>query len=338
MTTVLEQSTQSKKTNFDDIPVVDIGSLVDGSDIDSVANKLRFVCENIGFLYVKNHGVEQKLIDDMFNITQQFFSLPIAEKNKIHIKNSNLTLRGYIGMYEENVDPENTKDYKECYDMGADTPSNIPFFGKNFFPTDTMPQFSEIATKYHDAMLDLGLKLARAIARSLDLPLNFFDDRMTQPITIQRLLHYPPQSGKINIQKMGIGAHTDYGFLTILCQDNIGGLQVLNHNQEWVSAPPVDGTFIINIGDLIQTLTGGLYVSTTHRVINESGQERYSMPFFMDMDFNALIDVVPTRKNFTTETVEPYLCGHHKFSRFADSYAHLENVDINDVLSNYDRA
>jgi len=98
MTAIFETSVQSKKTNFEDIPIIDIASLVNGSDIESVAKKLRFACENIGFIYIKNHGVEQKLIDDLFKISKEFFSLPIEEKNKLHIKHSNLTLRAYIGI------------------------------------------------------------------------------------------------------------------------------------------------------------------------------------------------------------------------------------------------
>lgn len=103
MTAIFETSVQSKKTNFEDIPIIDIASLVNDSDIESVAKKLRFACENIGFIYIKNHGVEQKLIDDLFKISKEFFSLPIEEKNKLHIKHSNLTLRAYTDRYPPHI-------------------------------------------------------------------------------------------------------------------------------------------------------------------------------------------------------------------------------------------
>ncbi|MGB1361417.1 MAG: isopenicillin N synthase family dioxygenase [Alphaproteobacteria bacterium] len=332
MTTTLDDSVKGKKVDFDSIPVIDIATLVDGSDIDSVAKELRHVCENVGFLYVKNHGISDDTINDMLKLTREFFDLPVSVKNNIHIKDSGTTLRGYIGMYEENVDPEKTKDYKECYDMGANSDDSIPFFGMNRFPDAELPEFGKVATAYHDAMLKLGKSLSQGIAVSLGLEKDFFDDRLSDPITIQRFLHYPPQTGKIDESKMGIGAHTDYGFLTILYQDDIGGLQVQNHSGEWVSAPPIPGTFVINMGDLLQTLTGGRFVSTMHRVINASGKERYSMPFFMDMNFNAEVKVVPTCENIAVEKVEPYKCGHHKFSRFVDSFPHLEGIDVKATL------
>ena len=332
MTAILGKELHGKKINFDEIPILDLKVLNQGGDITELAKELRHVLSNIGFLYVKNHGVEQSILDGMEEISKKFFALSAQEKASVHVKKSNMTLRGYIGLFEENVDPENTRDYKECYDFGAETPPDTPFFGSNPFPNTYLPEFGETVTKYHDAMLNLGLQLSRAIAVSLNLQEDFFEDRLSKPITIQRILRYPSQEGKIDKKEMGIGAHTDYGFLTILRQDNTGGLQVQNHQGEWISAPPIENTFIINVGDLLQTLTGGIYVSTMHRVINTSGKERFSYPFFMDMNFDALVEVVPTCKDIATENVEPYRCGHHKFTRFADSYAHLNTINVEEVL------
>lgn len=319
------RSLDSKETSFNDIPVVDVAPLIDGSNPQAVAEKMGYICENIGFLYIKNHGVSQELIDQAYAAAKKFFALPTEEKNKLNIELSGQTLRGYIPMYGENVDPDFTKDFKESFDFGLATDEVSPFFGPNPMP-EQPSEFKQVFEQYHEAMLALSKKLIEAIAMSLDLPKDYFRQYQQKPITIQRLLHYPPQQGEITIDELGIGAHTDYGFLTILCQDNNGGLQVQNRNGEWISAPPIEGSFIVNIGDLVQTLTNDRYISTLHRVINTSGNERYSLPFFIDMDFDAVVKTVPTCIDADNpEKYQPYTCGEHKYSRFVDSYAHLQN-------------
>jgi isopenicillin N synthase-like dioxygenase len=227
-------------------------------------------------------------------------------------------------MYAENVDADHTKDFKECFDFGQHDDSVSPFFGPNPMPEKPV-RFKKIFEDYHQAMLNLARKLIGATALSLNLPFDYFDQLLRKPITIQRLLHYPPQSGEITNKEIGIGAHTDYGFLTILSQDKNGGLQVQNRKGHWVSAPPLSDTFIINIGDLVQTFTNDFYISTLHRVINTSGKERYSLPFFIDLDYDALVSVVPTCINrYNPAKYQTYTCGQYKYKRFLESYTHLQ--------------
>lgn len=326
MSAILEDSLQSKQTSFTEIPVVDIAPLLDGSDPMAVAQQMGDICENIGFLYIKNHGVPKALIEEAYELTKAFFALPFEEKNKLDIVQSGQTLRGYIPMYGENVDPENTKDFKECFDYGAHYDEVSPFFGPNLMP-EQPARFKAVFEQYHNEMMKLARQLISAIALSLDLPADYFEKLQQKPITIQRLLHYPPQSGEITVKEIGIGAHTDYGFLTILSQDEQGGLQVKNREGDWVSAPPMEDTFIVNIGDLVQTFTNDRYVSTMHRVINTSGKERYSIPFFIDLDFDGLVEVVPTcQSEDNPAKYESYTCGQHKYKRFVDSYAHLQTI------------
>jgi isopenicillin N synthase-like dioxygenase len=317
----------SKQTAFTEIPVIDISPLIKGENPLLVASQIGEACEKVGFFYIKNHGVEQQLIDEMYTLTKRFFKLAPEEKNKLNIVNSGLTLRGYIPMYAENVDPANTRDFKECFDYGAHYDEVSPFFGPNQMPSG-LPQFETVAEAYHGAVLALARMLIGGIALSLGLPQDYFEHRQRKPITIQRVLRYPPQIGKVSLEEIGIGAHTDYGFLTVLSQDAVGGLQVMNRAGEWVTAPPVEGTFIVNIGDLVQTLTNDRYTSTMHRVINTSGLERYSIPFFIDLDFDAVVEPVPTCVSEATPAkYEAYTCGKHKFKRFVDSYAHLKEVE-----------
>ena len=318
----------SQSISFDRIPIVDIGPLLNGSNPQQVAREIGDICENIGFLYIKNHGISEQLINDAYAQAEAFFALPQAEKDKLNIVNSGPTLRGYIPIYGENVDPKFTKDFKACFDLGKHEDAISPFFGPNLMP-EQPAKFTEVFEAYHEAMMALATQLVSAIALSLGLPADYFAKRQQKPITIQRLLHYPPQQGDISVKEIGVGAHTDYGFLTILAQDNKGGLQVQNREGEWVNAPPVPGTFIVNIGDLVQTLTNDRYISTMHRVINTSGRERYSLPFFLDMDFDAVVEPVPTCIKFgESEKYTPYLCGEHKYQRFVNSYEHLQNASL----------
>ncbi|MGC6083975.1 2-oxoglutarate and iron-dependent oxygenase domain-containing protein [Enterobacter hormaechei] len=320
------RSLESKNTSFHEIPIVDIAPLLDGSNAEAVAKQIGDICENIGFLYVKNHGVPKELIDETYRLSAEFFALPMAQKNQLHIANSGETLRGYIPMYAENADPDHTKDFKECFEYGKHTEDVSPFFGPNQMPMQ-VAGFADTFERYHDAMMRLARKLISAIALSLNLPADYFEKLQRKPITIQRLLHYPTQTGEIKVGEIGTGAHTDYGFLTILSQDANGGLQVQNRAGEWVSAPPVEGTFVVNIGDLVQTFTNDRYQATTHRVINTSGNARYSLPFFIDLDYDAEVHVVPTcdtPENPAKYT--PYTCGKYKFGRFVSTYEHLQKA------------
>jgi len=327
VTELLDSRLASKQTAFTEIPIIDISSLINDENPLEVARQIGDACEKVGFFYIKNHGVEQQLIDEMYTLTKRFFNLPYEEKNQINIVKSGPTLRGYIPMYAENVDPANTRDFKECFDCGAHYDEVSPFFGPNLMPS-ALPRFETVAENYHCAVLALARTLIGAIALSLGLPQDYFEHLQRKPITIQRILRYPPQMGKVTQEEIGIGAHTDYGFLTVLSQDAVGGLQVRNRAGDWVTAPPVEGTFIVNIGDLVQTLTNDRYTSTMHRVINTSGLERYSIPFFIDLDFDAIVEPVPTCVSEALPAkYEAYTCGQHKFKRFVDSYAHLQGVE-----------
>lgn len=313
----------SKQTAFSEIPIVDVSPLIDGSDPRRVADEIGRACEQVGFFYVRNHGVPAELVRRMYRETELFFALPFEDKQRVNVANSGPTLRGYIPMYAENVDPENTRDFKECFDFGAHRAEVSPFHGPNQIPSG-MPEFETVCVEYHGAMLALARKLIGALSLSLDLPEDHFENLQREPITIQRLLHYPSQAGEVVQEEIGIGAHTDYGFLTILSQDDVGGLQVRNRAGEWVSAPPVEGTFIINIGDLVQTFTNDRYTSTLHRVVNTTGRTRYSIPFFIDLDFDAVVEPLPTCVSAENPAkYASYTCGEHKYRRFANSYAHL---------------
>ncbi|WP_291730809.1 2-oxoglutarate and iron-dependent oxygenase domain-containing protein [Leisingera sp. F5] len=322
----LQDRLRAQRVSFDKIPVIDISALNTGGRLFEVAKDIRWALTNAGFFYVKNHGVPEAVVNGAFEETRAFFDLPQQEKMDLHISKSGLALRGYIEVFGENTDPKKTKDLKECFDIGPECPGGTaPFFGANQWPT-ARPGFQHAVYSYHQEMKGLAQRLMQAIAVSLDLEADFFAPKMQDPITIQRLLHYPPQQGQIDESVMGIGAHTDYGSLTILAQDDVGGLQVMNRDGDWIEGPPIAGTFVINIGDLIQRLTNDLYLANLHRVVNASGRERYSIPFFIDADADAVVQ--PLDRCVSAENPARYVpvtCGAHKFSRFKDSFPHLKD-------------
>lgn len=321
----LDDKLRDTRENFDSIPVIDVAPLLDGSDKQGVAKQIRWALSNAGFMYVKNHGIAQGFVDDVFDVTRRFFALPMEQKMALHVSKSDVALRGYIEPFGENTDPGKTRDLKECFDIGPERAAlEGPFFGPNQWPAG-FPQFQELVYGYHEKMVTLSKQLLRGIALSLDLPETHFEGIMKDPISIQRLLHYPPQNGHADKDIIGIGAHTDYGNLTILAQDDVGGLQVMNREGNWVDGTPIRGAFVINIGDLIQKLTNDIYLANMHRVINTSGRERYSIPFFIDADFDAVIAPLPSCvSNSNPQRYQPVTCGAHKFGRFVASYAHLQ--------------
>ncbi|NIE73670.1 isopenicillin N synthase family oxygenase [Pantoea sp. Tr-811] len=326
MRSSVNRSLNSKTTSFHEIPVVDLTTLLDGTDCQKVAREIGHICENIGFLYIKNHGVPKSLIEDAYRLTAELFALPAEEKEKLSIVHHGEVFRGYIPMYTENADPQNTRDRKEAYDLGKHYDEVSRFFGPNPIPP-TIAGFREVFELYHEHMMRLARKLISAIALSLDLPPDYFEKLQRKPITIHRLNYYPPQNGPLSLGELGTGAHTDYGFLTILHQDNIGGLQVQNRDGDWVSAPPVDDTFVVNIGDLVQTLTNDRYPATFHRVINTTGKARYSIPFFIDMDYDAVVEPVPTCVSPSNPAkYQPYTCGNYKYGKFLATYTHLQTA------------
>ena len=326
LTAKLDDKLSAKRESFDKIPVIDIAPLLDGSDKQKVAREIRWALSNAGFMYVKNHGITQGFVDDVFDVTRSFFDLPMEEKMKLHVSKSDVALRGYIEPFGENTDPTKTKDLKECFDIGPERSGlEGPFFGSNQWP-DALPDFQTLVYGYHEKMVTLSKQLLQGIALSLDLPETHFETLMQDPISIQRLLHYPPQTGIVDEKIIGIGAHTDYGNLTILAQDEVGGLQVMNREGQWVEGSPIAGTFVINIGDLVQRLTNDVYLANMHRVINTSGRERYSIPFFIDADYDAIFAPLPSCiSEETPRRYEAVTCGAHKFARFSASYAHLKD-------------
>lgn len=288
----------------DEIPVIDLEPFLRGDAAARalVAARIGAACREIGFFYVVNHGVPEALIARVYAEARRFFSQPEAVKAEIAIEKSPVH-RGWFKLGEENLDPaKQTRDgdLKEGIKIGrgldADHPlvrAGTPLHGPNQWPRG-LPGWQAVMQEYYGVMEALGRELMRAFALALGLEENYFDRWLDTPMTTLGLLHYPPQTGRITEAQLGAGAHSDYGCLTMLAQDDAGGLQVWGPGGRWLDAPPIPGSFVVNIGDMMERWTNGVFNSTLHRVVNVSGRERYSLPYFFDPDFNAEITCLPT--------------------------------------------
>jgi isopenicillin N synthase-like dioxygenase len=283
----------------DTLPIVDLGSLAkgDNASLTRIAAEIGAACRDVGFFYVVNHGVAPELIAKTFAQSHAFFALPVADKRELAIETIGGN-RGYSGLLHEALDPARGPDMKEAFNVGlelaADDPELLagkPFRSLNAWPG--APGFRETLLSYYDACSGLGARLHRAFASDLGLGRDFFADKFDRPMATLRLLHYPAPSLGSDPQT-GAGAHTDYGNLTLLATDDVGGLEVRTRAGQWIEAPVVPGAFIVNIGDCLMRWTNDVYVSTPHRVVNRSVRERYSIAFFYDPNPDAMVETIPS--------------------------------------------
>ena len=267
----------------------------------AVADKVAKACSDVGFFYALNHPVPQHIIDKAFRTIAQYFSQPDEVKMENHARNRP-DFRGFEPVSETGRGLRNKGDKKESFFMGYDeTDSNqtLPFPPVNDRPPkNTWPAsndaFRHALTEYYNHVHAFAVKLLRIFALALGIEETFFDKIATFPMAFMRALHYLSQSA--DEQKGGISAHTDFVAFTVLCQDTVEALEVLNQNGVWIPAPHIPRTFVINIADNLQLLTNHHFKSTVHRVVNKSGKERYSIPFFFSFDEDAELEVLPPFK------------------------------------------
>lgn len=279
------------------IPVIDIRSLVEDTEAKpSVARQISIACKESGFFYLQGHGIDTRLQHELERLSRQFFRQSLDAKMQISIDKGGKAWRGYFPIGGELT--AGKPDLKEGLYFGEqlshDHPlvkAGTPLHGPNLFPE--ILGFETVVMNYMKALTSLGHQIMQGLALSLELPINFFENRyMQHPLTLFRIFHYPaPTPEHLAQRRWGVGEHTDYGVLTILKQDRVGGLQVYTQGK-WTDAPYIEDTFICNLGDMLDLMTGGYYRSTPHRVQNKSDRGRLSFPFFFDLDFNAPVESI----------------------------------------------
>ncbi|MGD9537967.1 MAG: isopenicillin N synthase family dioxygenase [Alphaproteobacteria bacterium] len=294
-------ATEFKRLAVNEVPVIDFGGIYSPSFAErkKVGAAVRDACMHIGFFYIKNHAFPASVIKRAQEAMARFFALPVEEKMKIHYLASP-NHRGYVPLKGIQADHSlKGGDLHEAIEMAHDLPEDDPhylqgirFYGPNNWPANP-PDFRWALGTYFDVQLELGATICRAMALALDMPEDYFLKLYTKPMSRLRVCYYPPHEGKIDPAFLGIGAHTDYECFTTVWQDE-PGLQVLNAAGEWIECPPIDGTFVVNLGDLMHRWTNDLFVSTMHRVINLSGRPRYSLAQFFGVDHDAVVEGLPT--------------------------------------------
>jgi isopenicillin N synthase-like dioxygenase len=274
--------------------VIDVGALCDGCDArHDVAARIAAACREVGFFYVVGHGVDEALQAELVEQSRRFFARDAAAKLEIAMARGGRAWRGYFPVGGELT--SGRPDRKEGIYFGEElarehplVAAGTPLHGPNLFPED-MPGLRAAVLAYMREMTALGHVLLRGIALSLALPEDELTRRFTaSPLTLFRIFNYPaPRAGE-DASAWGVGEHTDYGFLTILKQDDAGGLEVESRSG-WIEARPIPGSFVCNIGDMLDRMTRGRYRSTPHRVRNRSARDRLSFPFFFDPGWDARI-------------------------------------------------
>ena len=275
------------------LPVVNVRSLVShGEDRRTAADQIGKACSEFGFFYVVGHGVDADLQQQLEEVSRQFFAETLDEKLEINMSRGGRAWRGYFPVGGELTSGK--QDLKEGIYLGAELDQDHPFVaartplhGPNLFPS-RIPQFRPIVLEYMAAMTRLGHALMAGISLSLGLEEEYFATHYTyDPLVLFRIFNYPASAGyDANNFAFGVGEHTDYGLLTILKQDMSGGLQVKTKS-EWIDVAPLPDSFVCNIGDMLDRITGGRYRSSPHRVLNRREHDRLSFPFFFDPNFNA---------------------------------------------------
>ncbi len=282
------------------VPLIDVANLKSRNRADRlrIADQMRGASLDRGFFYIENHGVPDRLIEAVLRESRNFFASPLADRLAVGRSHSRCR-RGFEPIGGQDLEQTGAPDLKEAFDLGVELASDDPRVlastencGPNLWPPG-LPSFRPAMEDYFQAMLELAVRLMRSLALSLDLAEDYFDAFCQEPVALLRLLHYPQQPAKPFPGEKGCGAHTDWGAITLLLQDDAGGLQIRDPDHGWLHAPPRAGTFIVNLGDLIARWTNDRYRSTEHRVINLSGRDRFSVPFFFDGNPNYVVTCLP---------------------------------------------
>lgn len=309
-------------------PIIDVAPLAGMNPAAQirVARTLRQACVTTGFFYAANHGIDLTLVNGVLVQAKRFFDQPDATKLRVSMKNSRWN-RGFDGIGNQRLDAATGFDRKESYfvgiDYGADHPlvrAGTPYYGPNQWP-DNLPGWRKRVLEYFAAVEQLSRHLMNGIALSLDLPWGYFEPTLSEHVSSLRLLHYPPHPNADPTREVGCGAHTDWGAITVLAQDDIGGLEIQLPDGGWIPAPPVSGALIVNIGDMMQRWTNDRYVSTRHRVLNRTAHDRYSAAFFFDPSYHTQVECLPTCCDATRPArYPPITSGEHLAAMYRKTY------------------
>jgi isopenicillin N synthase-like dioxygenase len=279
-----------------DVPVIDVSTLDERDGRRRVAAEIDAACRHIGFFSVVGHGVPADLLDQLETLAHQFFDLDDDEKARIGMARGGRAWRGWFPVGGELT--SGRADQKEGLyfgqELAPDDPrvlAGTPLHGPNLFPARPAGLRDAVLT-YMEAVSGLGRRLLRGMSLGLGLDPFWFDHHLTaDPLVLFRIFRYPPMLA--DDDRWGVGEHTDYGLITILAQDAMGGLEVRGRDG-WISVPARPDALVVNLGDMLERMTGGAYRSTPHRVRNTSGRDRLTFPLFFDPSWDAEVLPIPS--------------------------------------------
>jgi len=315
----------AKTMQPDAIPVIDITALRDGSDAPRVAAELHAASQGLGFIYIKGHGIAEQNIAAARRAAFEFFRASQETKESVRISEHH---RGWLKPGAAKMGADIKVDLKESFIWGAENinesvADDHPLRGPNQWPV-FVPSLESAAISYFQSVQDVACHLMRGFAIGLQLEQEFFLKTCANPLSRASFVYYPAQAADCGTEQFGVGPHTDFGVLTVLCQDDTGGLQVQDNNGDWIHAPPIEGTLVVNVGDLLSRWTAGQYKSTPHRVVNTSGRERLSLVLAFDPDAETIIDANSIAGLESAD--DPITCGDYLLWRFAKAFAYRDQL------------
>lgn len=314
------------------IPIIDIAGLRrhDAAATAMAAAAIREACTTRGFFYVAGHGVPAAIIDAAAAEARRFFHQPPAVKRRAAV---NARHRGFNALGDALMDEAKHPDQKEFFSIGLELPEDDPdvlagekLRGPNNWPAE-MPAFRAALSAYYEALGACGADLMRGVAVSLGLAPDFFADKYRKRLQRTQIIYYPPQPPMAEADVFGVAPHTDFGCITLLWQDDNGGLEVLDRaSKAWIPATPIPGTLVVNAGDLLGRWTNDRYASTPHRVVNRSGRERFSIATFYDPDFKAIVDPRALGVAAAECRYPPVSAGEHILGRIERSFGYRKRL------------
>ncbi|MBD2441410.1 isopenicillin N synthase family oxygenase [Nostoc sp. FACHB-110] len=301
-----------------EIPIIDLASFskTNQATHQVVARQIHDACHNIGFMYLQNTSISKNLISQVFNQSKSFFSLPLEIKQQLAWKNE-ISNTGYVGIERESLNPHQPGDLKEAFNFSqAELISSC-------LSSHFAGNYSDIFI-FYQACTELANKILQVFALALELPEDFFTIRHNQQNHTLRLLHYPPLQTPPKLGQVRAGEHSDYGSITLLFQDDMGGLEVQTTAGEWIAAPAILDTVLVNTGDLLQRWTNDVFCSTKHRVMIPQDEKlkrsRYSIAFFCHPNDDVEIACLESCQKHKSATYPPILAGEYLLSRLQATY------------------
>jgi len=316
---------KADKLDPDLIPVIDISTFTGVEDKQSmaIASALHSASQNLGFIYVKGHSIASDTIEQARTSAYQFFQQSTEQKSAQKISTRH---RGWLAQGGAKMQDDAKSDLKESFlwgfqDSNGHTPQDHPLRGANQWPSH-LDQFERNSMKFFTQAHVVAEVLMQGFAFGLGLDKNFFLNSTDKPLSRASYVYYPAQDATLGEDQFGVGPHTDFGVLTVLCQDNVGGLQVQEPSGRWIQAPPIENTLIVNVADLLSRWTAGAYKSTPHRVVNASGKERLSLVLAYDPNPDTMIDSSQIPSVNKAHAEAPITCGDYLIWRFDKAFAY----------------